>query len=473
MIGSARLRAPILAFVGLAALACHKEEPKTADVFFEAPPAAPVLPVSRFGVPLSYDFTSILAIIERAVPKKFGSLDSAHVVGTDSSKHYSFEAVRGPFVAFADGKLMHLRATLSYAARGYYKPLIGPTLGAGCGNDKDRPRVVVELLTPLSLTSNWHLKSHARIVKIAPASDSARDHCSVSILKIDVTDRVVDAAEHGIEGKLPDIDEKIAGIDLKSHFEEWWGLLSKPIQLTDGIWLLMGPEQLRLGRVRGEGHTLFVDAELDARPKVITGAEPPAGKKPLPPLARGTVFDGFHIMMEGVVDYGTASRAITDATRGKHITVGGRTVSATGVVVTPRKGGKLALAITFAGDAAGTLVFSGVPRFDPKRGELFVPDLDYDLNSNDQLINSYSWLRSDVLRSAFRQRARVPVQPILERGRQLLGSGLNRKLGDAVTLSATVDSVSVKGLYVTRDGVVVRAEATGDAGMAVKQKRKR
>jgi hypothetical protein len=225
--------------------------------------------------------------------------------------------------------------------------------------------------------------------------------------------------------------------------------------------------------VRGEGHTLLVEAELDARPKVITGAEPAAGKKPLPPLARDTLFDGFHIMMEGVVDYATASRAISDAMRGKRVTVGTRTVSATGVVVTPRQGGKLVLAITFAGDAAGTLVFSGVPRFDSKRGELFVPDLDYDLNSNDQLINSYSWLRSDVIRSAFRERARVPVQPILERGRELLLSGLNRKLGDAVTLSATVDSVSVKGLYVTRDGVVVRAEATGDAGMAVRQTVKR
>jgi len=78
-----------------------------------------------------------------------------------------------------------------------------------------------------------------------------------------------------------------------------------------------------------------------------------------------------------------------------------------------------------------------------------------------------------VIRSSFRQRARVPVQPILDRGRELLLSGLNRKLGDAVTLSASVDSVSVKGLYVTREGVVVRAEATGDAGMAVKQKVKR
>jgi hypothetical protein len=33
-----------------------------------------------------------------------------------------------------------------------------------------------------------------------------------------------------------------------------------------------------------------------------------------------------------------------------------------------------------------------------------------------------------------------------------------------------VDSVAVKGLYVTRDALVVRAEATGQAGVAVKQR---
>jgi hypothetical protein len=49
----------------------------------------------------------------------------------------------------------------------------------------------------------------------------------------------------------------------------------------------------------------------------------------------------------------------------------------------------------------------------------------------------------------------------------LLLKGLNRKIGDAVTLSATVDSVAVRGLFVTRDGLIVRAEASGHAAMAV------
>jgi len=51
----------------------------------------------------------------------------------------------------------------------------------------------------------------------------------------------------------------------------------------------------------------------------------------------------------------------------------------------------------------------------------------------------------------------------------LLLKGLNRQVGKVLTLSATVDSVAVKGLYVTRSGLVVRGEASGKAGVLVRQ----
>ena len=99
---------------------------------------------------------------------------------------------------------MHLRATLAYAARGYYKPPIGPTLSAGCGGkEAERPRIVLELATPLSLTPDWHLVSHARLVKIEPATAEQRDRCDVGILHTDVTDRVIGCGDVGAHEAAP------------------------------------------------------------------------------------------------------------------------------------------------------------------------------------------------------------------------------------------------------------------------------
>jgi hypothetical protein len=459
--------ATILCTIGLAA--CTREAPSLASTPPDrAAPRPETAELSRFSVPLAYDFSTMIQLVERAVPKTFGSLDSIRMIGTDERRHYAFAAQRGPFTAFAEGRELHLRATVAYEARGYYKPVIGPTISAGCGNADSRPRIVLELATPLTLTENWHLASRARLVRLEPASALPRDRCDVGILHRDVTDQVVSAARSALVEHLPDIDRKVAAVNLQDRFTEWWALLATPIQLADGVWLVLGPERLRMGRVSGRERVLSVPVSLDARPRVVTGAQPPAVETiPLPPLGHDTVSNGFHILLDGDVDYGTASRALTDAFGQKTITEGGRRIRVERVAVLPASKGQLALALTFSGDAKGTLRLLGTPKYDAARGQLTVPDLDYDIAVDDAMIRTYTWLRSDALRSTFRQRAHLPVAAVLARGRTLLLDGLNRRIGDAMTISATVDSVAVRGLFVTLDGVVVRAEATGRARVAV------
>lgn len=451
---------------------CRPERPKAASrPQLDSLPTPPPLAVSRFNVPLVYDYSEILAMVERIVPRKFGSIDSVHMAGNDPNRHYAYEATRGPFTTFVRDNNVHLRATLAYAARGYFKPRIGPTIGAGCGGDStaERPRVTVELVTPLTLTPNWHLSSHARIASLTPASTSDRDRCTVSIIHYDVTQRVMDAARSALTDQLPRIDREIDNVNLTDKFQDWWRLLNKPIQLTDSVWLLLRPEQLRMGDVSGTGRDLIVHAGLDARPKIVTGPEPTDSALALPPLGRDTVDDGFHIILGSTIGYPTASRTITDALKGRSVTEAGHTVTLREARVSPLPHGQLAFEVAFTGDANGTLLFVGTPTYDRNKGELTVPNLDYDLSTDSNLIAAYAWLKSDALRSLFRDRARLPVKPLLDTGRSLLSNGLNRKLGDAVTLSAQVDSVDVAGIYVTGPGIVIRAVATGNAGLKVKQ----
>ena len=462
-------------FLVLSSIACGHEAARVErPIIDESAPPPPTAEQSRFSVPLEYDFTSILRIVERAVPLKFGSIDSVHQVGDDTRRHFAFEAERGPFTAFAQGNLVHLEATLAYAVRGYYKPIVGPTLSAGCGGRIDqRPRIVVELATPLTLTSDWHLASQARLVRITPASPEQRDHCDVSLLRRDITPRVIEAATTGITSHLGDIDKKIGEIDLQKRFAEWWRLLERPIRLTDGVWLLLGPEQLAMGRVRGTGRVLRVPVTLAAHPRIVTVAvadTPRVDTTALPPLGRDTSAGGFQISIDGLIDYKAASLAVAKALAHRKFSQAGKTVTVDTAFLTPAARGRLALSITFSGDAKGTLRFLGGPTYDPVHREVGVPDLDYDLATDNQLINTYAWLQSDELRAMFRQRAHVPVAPAIDRGKSLLLAGLNRKIGSAMTLSATVDSVAVRGLFVTRNGIIVRGIATGQAGVVVRQR---
>ena len=466
--------APIAAFGVLAA--CTGDRP-AAPVRPSAPlvaPTAPAAPLSRFAVPLDYDVTPVLGIVERVVPRTFGSLDEVHQIGDDARKHYAFSATRAPFVATIAGADVHLRTTLAYAARGFFRTPLGATVRAGCGSDADpakRPHVVVELVTPLTLSPNWHLHSAARLATLAPASSAPVDRCRVGIINYDVTDRVIDAARQGLTSQLPNIDRKVAGVDLTGQATGWWRALNRPIRLTDGVWLLLGPQALRVGRVGGAGHLLTVDAGLDAYPKIVTGPEPQVTPSVLPRLAHDVKATGFEVLLEGVVDYATASRAVTNAVRGRSVTEAGHTIAIGAVNAAPGDSGRLVLTVTFTGDAQGTLRLVGTPRLDAARAQADVPDLDYDLRTDSRLVEAVVWLRSDALRTLLRERARVPLAPALDRGRTLLLSGMNRTIADVLTLSATVDSVSVHGLYVTQAGLVVQAGASGHARASVRQKR--
>ena len=460
-------------FAGVMVMACTREAPSTLPIPPDMSAPAPARAhASRLSVPLTYDFTAVLGMVERIVPTRFGSMDSVKQMGDNDHRHYAFQATRGPFTAFADGNLMHLRATISYQARGFIKPVIGPTISAGCGQGEERPRLVVELATPLTLTSHWHLASKARIVSVAPYSSEPRDHCDVSILHKDVTEQVVGAARSALADKLSSIDEKVGSVDLTSQVAEWWQMLARPIKLADGVWLSLGPEQLSMGHVRGHSRTLVVPVSLDAHPAIIAGsAEPVMLSRKLPLLARDTsTNDGYHIVMDGVVDYGTASRELSTAFGARTFTVSGHSVQVARVNVLPKPGGKLGLSAAFAGDAKGTIELVGTPAVNHVDGTITVPDLDFDLQSSNPLLKSYSWLRSGAVRAELRKRARIPIAPVLARGKALLMTGMNRHIGDAVTLSGNVDSLAVVGLFVTRDGMTVRAEASGQAGLAVKQR---
>lgn len=435
-----------------------------------APPPAPP-PSSRFSVPLKYDFGSVLGVVERSVPVTIGSMDSVHAVPNDSRRHFAFVATRGAFGAFADGDVLHLVSTVEYTIRGYYKPVIGPTLSAGCGGGAEKPRLVIDLATPLTVSKDWRLVSHVDIARVEPATAERRDHCDVSILHRDVTERVVAAAREGLTRRLGEIDQRIDGVDLRGHAEEWWHLLAKPIHLSNDVWLVLGPERLRMGHVEGHGSMLTIPVSLDAHPQIITSAgQPSTSVSALPVLGHDSIANGFHIILDGVVDYAMASDAVTKALAGRPVTTAGRTIRLGSVTVQPAAGGKLALGVSFVGDAKGTLRLIGTPSYDASKREVMMPDVDFDLTTDNQLLTAYAWLRSDVLRATLRQHAQWSVAPAIDRARDLLRQGLNRQVGGVLKLSAKIDSVAVKGLYVTRDGLVVRGEATGRAGVAVTQR---
>ena len=461
-----------LALVSLLAVAgCDRK------LDIEAPPPAmmadidtlPSLPTSTLDIPLTYDLSPVVRALENAVPKSFGSIDERHEVKGQPRMHVAFEATRDPFQVSLDGQTAHLTAVLHYAGKGWYKAPVVPEVSGSCGIGGERPRLRIEVTSPLAITPDWRLRGKTRIGQIEPASQANRDKCRVTVFNINVTDRVVDATRGILEGKRSMVDQKISSLDIRTRFEEWWHLLQRPIPLTDSVWLVINPSAVRMGTTIGVKRTLVTALGFSASPRVVTGAQPPTVETPLPQLYPAAVGDGLHILLEGVLDYSLASDLLKKQLVGKIIEGKGQTLVVKDVRLFGIGGGKLALEVDFRGTVSGRIYFIGTPRYNPGTKELFVPDLDYDAGSANLLVSGFEWLKHDDVRDYFREHAQWPVTDIVAKGREQLAKGLNRDLAPGVRLTADVKAVQGLSVHAQRNAIRVRARGDANARLTVKQ----
>jgi hypothetical protein len=459
----------------LTALALTACERKTE---LEAPPphtsadvdSLPAMPPSLLEVPLTYDLTPIVAQLEKAIPRTFGDLEKKQAIPGNDRMHFAYAAQRDPFTVSLDGNTARIRAVIHYAGRGWYNPPLAPEISASCGTNDERPRAIIELTADLSLTPEWRLRSRSRVGQVAAFSEEKRDQCRITFLKMNVTDNVTDAARKQLQAQTKDVDARIAALDLRSKFEEWWKVIAMPIRLTDSVWLQINPIRVSKGETGGQKKILNATIGLSAAPRIITGARPVTVAQPLPPLDPAVVAgDGFHILMEAALDYDMASTLMTEQLAGKRIEAARRYVEVKSVRVLGIGGGHVALELRFAGTTSGRVFFVGTPTYDTRTDQLYVPDLDYDVASADAVVHGLSWMNHDEIRDFLRSKARWPVGGLLVQARTTLLGGLNRELSPGVRMSGEVTHVEALGVHAGLRAVMVRAHADGTVRLDVRQ----
>jgi hypothetical protein len=429
----------------------------------------PILPPSLVDAPITYDLTPALARLEGSVPTKFGDIEARRRSTTNRRVNTAFAAEREPFKVRFEGSTVRVSTVLEYQGKGWYNaPLAGDLFGS-CGMGAARPRAVVELATTLRMTPEWKLRGKSAITRVAPFSAEKRDQCVVTVFKIDVTDRVVTTARSELDKRLVALDQKIATLDVRSPMERWWRVLQRPIRLSDSVWLLLQPRGVHLGPITGTGNTISIDVGLSGEPRVITGPRPADGTAGLPPLRReqGNHDQSLHVLLEGELGYDVANAILRKNVVGKRIRRGARWITIRDATLSGIGGGRIALAVKFDGAASGLVYLVGTPQYDPETRQLYVPDLAYDVSSADMLVRGLEWMRRGDVQNLLRTRARFPVADLVERGRERLERGMNRRLGQNATLVAKVATGDVLAVRATPSGILVRASANGTARLEV------
>ena len=460
----------------LAALALFVAAGCEARLDVDAPPPSmmadtdtlPSLPTSTLDIPLTLDLSPVVASLETAVPRKFGNIAERKTV-SNKRVHVAFEATRDPFSVALNGRTATITGVVHYKGRGWYDPRIGPEISSSCGINDIEPRARITLASDLSITPDWRLRGKSRIAKVVPYSEERRDQCRVTVFKIDVTDRVINATKDALEKQRPLIDRKISSINLRPRFENYWHLLEQPIRLTDSVWLLIRPSAVRMGETVGVKRTLVTALGFSASPIVVTGKRPTMMVTSLPPLNPAAVGNGLHILMEGVIGYDLATDLLEKHIVGKTFERGGQKLEISQARLFGIGSEKVALELRFKGNVKGSIFLVGTPRYDPGTNELYVPDLDYDAGTNALLVRGLEWVKHNDVRDFIRENARWSVGNVMQTAKEQLAKGLNRELAKGVLLAADVNQVQGLSVHARRTAIRLRAQADANARLTVKQ----
>ena len=310
---------------------------------------------------------------------------------------------------------------------------------------------------------DWQLKIRTQRISVTPLTQTERDQCEVSLLNLDVTGKVMTAAEGALSAILPTIERQLGKLDVRGPLEKIWVDLQQPIKITDSLWLLLDPRGVYLGDVAGAKETIDAQVGISAAPRILSGPKPVVAAIPLPPLEPIREVEGFSMLVEGAFDYGTMSAVLTQKLRKAKVQAAGGELVVKKVKVFGVGRGRLALGLDFAGTAQGRIWFQGTPRYDAATGMLSVPDLDFDATSAGMLVQGVAWLKGEAIREFLRQQATVSGAELMGQIQTLAVKEMNRELARGVRLSATIDKSEPAGMRVRPDAIVLRARASGSA----------
>ncbi len=425
---------------------------------------APALPPSYVSAPITFDLRPVLRELESTLPRQIGSIDPEQrvQVGRSPSVWLAAELQRGP-IRFAFGDtVLSIATTFRYRGRAWVRALIA-TPSFACGMEGERPRMRVAMRTSWQVMPDWHLRTKSAVSAIEPVSSTERDQCEVSFLNIDVTGRVVDAAQKGLTSALRDADRAMAHLDLGVPVANLWATIQKPISIDNGrFWFIIGPEAVSLSNVTARDSTIQAMLNLRASPRIVSGPRPPDGVVPLPDLATLPTVDSALVFMEGILGYDGANHILEEEVAGRSVRMGMRRIRIDSIAATYGGGGRIILAVDLRGRTEGRIYMVGTPTYDPATDLITFPDLALDVNTEDYLDRSIGWFAEVPFLGFIRERARFPASELLAMAVELANEEVNRQLTDGVWLRARIGKARPIGVRAAPDGLRARAFALAD-----------
>ncbi len=270
--------------------------------------------------------------------------------------------------------------------------------------------------------------------------------------------------------------------NIKDQAAEIWKQLQEPIRMASDIWLQIKTDKVSVGSYRlipdPKTPRLETVFEVYAQPSVIIGQEPSVIKSELPPLSDYQPGpEGFHIETNLKISFHEVNKLLIDPKTGilnkalpgsgnHHLKITNISVYGSGGQIVVEAQVDYDPLLDLSGHQAQlTIYLVGTPKYHEDTQLIDFPDIDFDIQTSDFLVQMAEFIAGSGIRDALRKQAVVPVGKNLDELKDQLTKLLNRPLGPFARLHTTITSLKMEEAFVSDYGLEGRVALDGDAAV--------
>lgn len=354
---------------------------------------------------------------------------------------------------------------------GKYFKRVGNTMISN--NQPIQMELVLHMVTTLGIGSNWQLKTKTILDEIKWIKEPK---LKIIVVRINLRKKVEEAINKNKDKLTAKLDESIPDIlNTRKVISKLWLDIQKPIRINKmekDVWIKAYGKMITARFIDSESSLIALNVQLKAQlESFIEGDEMPASNDTLPPYVINRFdHDSITLFVLMKLPFKQAEELLNKTLTGKEL-------SAEGYSTTIRKlnlygtDSAVCLQVNVRGDVDGRVFVTAVPGYDTASATLYAREFNYDLDTENALVNSANWLLQDTVLNIVRKKLVINVQPFIDSLPSLIMRGVEKgKTGKKIDV--TISSLKIKPInhLITKTELQVLFFASGRARIDLEQK---
>lgn len=438
----------------------------------------PILESSSIQIPVEVNLQPII---------NFANAKTDKVIRNPEYPNFStFEGVEGPRANYdvligtlngsMQGNMFSVGTTAAYGIAGDYCSeivwgrCIHPRIPFSCGtNNEEKRKVKIGFSSKVEITSDYGLKTQTSVSEVRPL-----DPCEMTFLKIDMTNKVMDAMRPSLNDCAKFIDEQSKSTSFKSIAKDAWKELWTPIEIEGYGFLCINPNEISVSQLNGTGQTLKFNIGLKANPKFTLTKDSTLKTPALPSLKTNAKSNSeFVFNMPIISSYSELTNTLSKNLKEKTFQSddGKQTILIHQITISGKGNSTILLAMNcdlkmgIKKFKNATLYFTMKPLFDTKTQTLELSNVKLASDKKHVLLQAGTELFQKTIAQKIQQFGKTDLKPILESNKKSISDQLHKQLANNAQLNGQVNQLKILGIYPTEINLIIHTQAIGNLSL--------